>query len=336
VAIEPTFTVVTGQQVARALHGREGLVRDLVRDIYLEHDAGRTVNPPSSFLTFPDSPQNRIIGLPCGLTGESPVNGIKWVSSWPGNVSSGSPRASAVTILNDASTGFPTACLESSLISAARTAASAVLAADQLSKGRPRATTVSFIGAGLIARTIHRYLVRTGWSFSRTIVHDTSRERAEQFARSIGVDVEIAQGSEAAIREAQVVVFATVATAPHVIDPQWFSHHPLVLHVSLRDLGSEVIVSAQNIVDDVDHVLKANTSVHVVEQQTGDRSFIDGTIAQVVRGEVTPRADRTVIFSPFGLGVLDIALARYVLGTLSDQERIDVPDFFAGIGLGQC
>ena len=42
-----------------------------------------------------------------------------------------------------------------------------------------------------------------------------------------------------------------------------------------------------------------------------------------------------MIFSPFGLGVLDIALARYILGTLSDQDRIDVPGFFSGVGFDQ-
>jgi ornithine cyclodeaminase len=333
-APEGTFTVVTGTQIERALEGQESVVRDLIRDTYLEHDAGRTVNPPSYFLTFPDSPQNRIIALPGALTGDAPVNGIKWISSWPENIASGLPRASAVTILNDAATGFPLACLESSLISAARTAASAALGAEQLSRGRARPTTVSFIGTGFIARTIHRYLVGTGWSFSRTLVHDTSRQRAEEFAASLGAGVEVADGSEQAIRGSELVVFATVAPVPHVVDATWFNHHPVVLHISLRDLGTDVIASAQNIVDDVDHVLKANTSVHLVEQQTGDRGFIDGTIAQVVSDKVTPRADRTVIFSPFGLGVLDLALSRHILGSIPAEERMVVPGFFAGAGLG--
>jgi ornithine cyclodeaminase len=333
-APEPPFTVVTGAQVERALDGNEALVRDLVRETYLEHDAGRTVNPPSYFLTFPDSPQNRIIALPGALTGEGAVNGVKWISSWLDNVATGVPRASAVTILNDAATGVPTACLESSQISAARTAASAALAAEQLSRGRARPAAAAFVGAGPIARTIHRYLVATGWSFSRVLIHDTSRARAEEFAASVGEAAQVAQGCEAAIRGAELIVFATVAGTPHVLDPGWFSHHPVVLHVSLRDLGEEVIASAQNIVDDVEHVLQANTSVHLVEQRTGDRGFIDGTIAEVVRGRVEPRADKTIVFSPFGLGVLDLALARHILAAIPAEERIVVPGFFSGAGYG--
>ena len=331
----PTFAVVSGRQVQGVLHGREVQVRDLVRDTYLEHDSGRTLNPPSYFLTFPANPENRIIALPGALTGDAPVNGIKWISSWPRNVAAGVPRASAVTILNDAATGFPTACVESSLISAARTAASAALAAEHLSLGRRRPSTVSFIGAGPIARTIYTYLTGTGWSFDRIVVHDVDHDRAAQFADSVGNGAKVVDDSEHAVRGAELVVFATVAASPHVLDADWFGHHPIVLHVSLRDLGEEVIASAQNVVDDVDHVLRANTSVHLVEQRTGGRGFIDGTIAEVIRGDVIPDPERTVVFSPFGLGVLDIALARFVVDSLSDDERLDVPDFF-GAGFDQA
>ena len=55
-------------------------------------------------------------------------------------------------ILNDHDTGYPFACLESSIVSATRTAASAALAADWLSRDRPRPRRVGFLGVGLIAR----------------------------------------------------------------------------------------------------------------------------------------------------------------------------------------
>jgi hypothetical protein len=63
-----------------------------------------------------------------------------------------------VLILNDHDTGYPFAVLESSIISATRTAESAALAADRLSRGRIRPTRVGFIGTGLIARYIHAFL----------------------------------------------------------------------------------------------------------------------------------------------------------------------------------
>jgi hypothetical protein len=41
-----------------------------------------------------------------------------------------------------------------------------------------------------------------------------------------------------------------------------FDHNPLVLHVSLRDLAQEIVLASTNIVDDIEHCLKANTSPH--------------------------------------------------------------------------
>ena len=133
----PPFAVISGAQVRDALRGRERQITELVEDTYRLHGAGDSVNPPSYFLRFPDRPSARIIALPASIGGKLRVDGLKWISSFPENVAAGIPRASAVLILNDHDTGYPFACLESSIISATRTAASAALAADWLSRGRP-------------------------------------------------------------------------------------------------------------------------------------------------------------------------------------------------------
>src|SRR3712207_7480905 len=176
----PPFAVVSGAQVREALHGRETEVVALVEETYRVHGEGDSVNPPSYFLRFPDRPTARIIALPASIGGSVRVDGLKWISSFPENVASGIPRASAVLILNDHDTGYPIACLESSIISASRTAASAAAAADWLSRGRSggRPTRVGFIGTGLIARYVHTYLAATGWSFDEIGVHDLSADSA--------------------------------------------------------------------------------------------------------------------------------------------------------------
>jgi ornithine cyclodeaminase len=118
--------------------------------------------------------------------------------------------------------------------------------------------------------------------------------------------------AEDLVRASDLVVFATVAATPHVTDPAWFEHAPVVLHVSLRDLSTDVILAATNVVDDVEHCLKANTSVHLTEQARGNRDFLAGTLHDVMTGQVRPPADRPVVFSPFGLGVLDLAVGAHV------------------------
>jgi hypothetical protein len=164
----PPFAVVSGGQVQRVLSGRESEIVALVEATYRLHSAGDSVNPPSYFLRLPDRPSVRIIALPAAIGGDLRVAGLKWISSFPENRTAGIPRASAVLILNDRDTGYPFACLESSIISATRTAALAASAADRLSHGRPRPTRAGFFGTGLIARYIHTFLTGTGWSFGRS------------------------------------------------------------------------------------------------------------------------------------------------------------------------
>jgi N-[(2S)-2-amino-2-carboxyethyl]-L-glutamate dehydrogenase len=330
----PPFAVISGAQVQRALRGREKQVTELVEATYRLHGAGDSVNPPSYFLRFPDRPTARIIALPASIGGQVRVDGLKWISSFPENVAAGIPRASAVLILNDHDTGYPFACLESSIISATRTAASAALAADRLSRGRSRPTRVGFVGAGLIARYIHTFLAGTGWSFDDIGVFDLHADSAAGFRRylqqaGVPARVTVHESAEQLIRGSDLVVFATVAGSPHVTEPSWFDHHPLVLHVSLRDLAPEILLDSVNIVDDVEHCLKADTSPHLVEQRTGNRDFLAGTLDDVLAGRVSVPADRPVVFSPFGLGVLDLAVGKYVFDEVARCGDLHaVPDFF--------
>ncbi|MFI0445971.1 2,3-diaminopropionate biosynthesis protein SbnB [Actinomadura sp. 6N118] len=329
----PPFAVISGAQVQRALQDREKQIVELVEAAYRLHGAGDSVNPPSYFLRFPDRPSSRIIALPASIGGQVRVDGLKWISSFPENVAAGIPRASAVLILNDHDTGYPFACLESSIISATRTAASAASAADHLSRGRRRPTRVGFFGVGLIARYIHTFLDATGWSFDEIGVHDLSADNAAGFRGYLEQSgtagrITVHDGAEQLIRSSDLVVFATVAGQPHVSDLSWFEHDPLVLHVSLRDLAPEILLASANIVDDIEHCLRAGTSPHLAEQLTGNRDFLHGTLDDVMAGRVTVPADRPLVFSPFGLGVLDLAVGKYVYDEVVRSGELHVVDGF--------
>jgi N-[(2S)-2-amino-2-carboxyethyl]-L-glutamate dehydrogenase len=330
----PPFAVIGGAQVRRALEGREHQLVQLVEATYRLHSAGHSVNPPSYFLRFPDRPSARIIALPASIGGPLRVDGLKWISSFPGNVAAGIPRASAVLILNDHDTGYPFACLESSIISATRTAALAASAAGWLSRDRPRPARAGFFGAGLIARYIHTFLAGTGWSFDEIGVHDLSADSAAGFRGYLTQSgtagrVTVHDRAEQLIRSSDLVIFATVAGQPHVSDLPWFEHNPLVLHVSLRDLAPQILLASTNVVDDVEHCLKADTSPHLAEQLSGNRDFVAGTLDDVMAGRVVVPADRPAVFSPFGLGVLDLAVGRYVYDEVARSGGLQIiGDFF--------
>jgi N-[(2S)-2-amino-2-carboxyethyl]-L-glutamate dehydrogenase len=331
-AVAP-LAVISGAQVQRTLQGRERQIAELVEATYRLHSAGQSVNPPSYFLRFPDRPSARIIALPASIGGDVRVDGLKWISSFPENTSAGIPRASGVLILNDHDTGYPFACLEASIISATRTAALAASAADWLSRSRQRPARIGFFGVGLIARYVHTFLAATGWSFDEIGVHDVSADSAAGFcgyleASATAGRVTVHARAEDVIRSSDLVVFATVAARPHVSDLAWFDHNPVVLHVSLRDLAPEILFASTNIVDDVEHCLRADTSPHLAERLTGNRDFVHGTLDDVIAGRVTVPAAKPAVFSPFGLGVLDLAVGKYVYDHLDCSGELRVVDDF--------
>src|SRR6266436_4752623 len=146
------LSIINGKSVFDIIRAHRAACVDIVRNAYLAHANGQTVNPHSYFLKFPEKPDCRIIALPAFLGNGFAVAGLKWIASYPGNVQRGFPRASAVLVLNSYETGYPFAILESSIISAARTAASATLAAYWLNGRERRAQSLGIVGTGYIAR----------------------------------------------------------------------------------------------------------------------------------------------------------------------------------------
>src|SRR2546422_2219871 len=178
------LSIINGKTVFEIVRAHPSECIQIVREAYRAHADGRSVNPDSYFLRFPEKPDCRIIALPAYLGNGFDVAGLKWIASYPANVQRGFPRASAVLVLNSYDTGYPFALLESSIISAARTAASAVLAAYWLNGRSRRAHSLGIVGTGFIARYVYEFLVDTGWAIEERRLYDTSPPESEKFGRT--------------------------------------------------------------------------------------------------------------------------------------------------------
>jgi ornithine cyclodeaminase len=328
------LSIINGKTVNDIVRAYRAECIDVVEHAYLAHAKGHAINPHSYFLRFPEKPDCRIIALPAFLGDGFAVAGLKWIASYPGNVQRGFPRASAVLVLNSYETGYPFAILESSIISAARTAASAALAAYHLNGRSRQARVLGIVGTGFIARYVYDFLIDTGWSIKEVRLYDKSPAEAEKFKstacraehhRSVTVVPHVNE----LLSASDLIVFTTVASAPHITDTWLFNHNPLVLHISLRDLAPEILLTSQNVVDDVEHVMTANTSPHLTEQLSGNRNFVTGTLAEIIQGERWVNRSRPIIFSPFGMGILDIAVGKWVYdeAVAAGQDQ-RIADFF--------
>jgi 2,3-diaminopropionate biosynthesis protein SbnB len=335
---ENSIRILTGKDIASTLQHQEIALIDLIKRAYLAHAQGDSSLPHSLFLRFPNDARNRIIALPGYLGEDFEVAGIKWIASFPGNITQQLARASAVLVLNDVHTGLPQTILEGSIISAKRTAASAALAAQTL---HPEPTPqVGLIGCGVIQFEIVRFLLATRPELERLLVFDLDATRAAQFKErcrqlSDRLVVDLAQEKETVFTQAALVSLATTAGTPHILElpASTPGQHRTLLHISLRDIAPDIILAADNVVDDVDHVLREQTSVHLAEQRVGHRAFIRCTLAEEITGTASPRpqAEAPTIFSPFGLGVLDLAVAKFVAGqALAENKGHVIPDFLPG------
>src|SRR3989475_9797794 len=262
--MEFVLSIINGKTVFDIVRCHRAECIGIVQQAYLAHADGQSVNPDSYFLRFPDKPDCRIIALPAYLGKDFDVAGLKWIASYPANVQRGFPRASAVLVLNSHETGYPFAIVEGSIISAARTAASAALAAHWLSGQSRRAHSLGIVGTGFIARYVYEFLVDTGWTIEEVRLYDRSPLESEKFRntacrleqhRTVTVVPDVTH----LVRACDLIVFTTVTPAPHVFDAALFEHNPLVLHISLRDLAPEILLKSQNVGDAVEPDPQANT-----------------------------------------------------------------------------
>jgi 2,3-diaminopropionate biosynthesis protein SbnB len=313
--------IIGASEVEAVLKGREKQVLDAVQKAYETHSRGASSLPHSSFLRFPDSDKDRIICLPAFLGGDYQLAGVKWIASMPDNVARGMERASAVMILNDRVTGRPEAVIEGSIISKQRTAASAALASKVLAPGKP--TAIGFVGCGPINAAVAQFLMTTWPNVGRLMAFDLDPARAETFGAAIfaqrpDIDFGVSASLEELLSECPMVAFGTTAITPYVDDLDACPAGATILHVSLRDLKVGAVLSNHNIVDDLDHVNRAATSIHLASEQTGNTDFVHSSLGDILLGKTSlpERDDRKIIFSPFGMGVLDLAVADLVQNTV--------------------
>lgn len=324
--------IINAHQVNEILENKQEQIINLVKDTYITHRNGDSSLPFSVFLRFPGDDSNRIIGLPAYLGGSTKVAGMKWISSFPINVNDSTERASAVTIINNMKNGRCETILEGSIISAKRTAASAALAASVLHNNK-KETILGVVGCGRISEEIIRFLRSIFSDLKEIVLYDCKPEAMDRMAKNLlqnELNITKVNSIDEVFKLAKLVSFATTASMPYINNMEYVDENTTILNISLRDFSPDFIQYCDNVVDDIDHVLREKTSVHLTETKLNNRDFIRCTLADILENrEINRTKGKTVVFSPFGLGVLDMALADYVKKeAISQKLYMEVSDFY--------
>jgi ornithine cyclodeaminase/alanine dehydrogenase-like protein (mu-crystallin family) len=251
---------------------------------------------------------------------------LKWVTSFPGNPKRGLPTVSGVVLLSSAEDGRLEAVMDAASVTALRTGAAAVLAAETL--GREGASSAAVIGAGVNGRAAARTFLARG----RTVaIWDVDGERASAAAAELGAEVTVADSFASALG-ADLVVTVTPGHAV-VLEPGTLRPGQ---HVSLMgadgpgkaEAATEVLASAgaRLFCDDWEQASHGGELAHAVEEGAVGRADVT-ELGGVLAGSANGRRDddEITLFDSTGLAIQDLAIAIAALEqarSLGDLPRV--------------
>ena len=284
-----------------------------VRDAFVHYARGEWTMPPKVYV--PAYPAGDFRAMPA-LGGGFAL--LKWVSSFPGNPLQGLPTVAGLVLLSDTETGMPLAVLDAGAVTALRTGAAAVLAAETLA--RPGGTA-AVVGAGVNGRAAARTFLARG---SSVALWDVSAQRAQAVANELGCD--LAESRDAALG-ADIVV--TVTPGREVI----FGAGSLRpgQHVSLMgadgpgkaEIADEELARATVFCDDWEQASHNGDLGHAVEAGVVGREDVT-ELGPILAGRATGRSsdDEITVFDSTGLAIQDLAIAGAALERLDDLHGV--------------
>jgi alanine dehydrogenase len=309
--------VFTGRHVQHAVSPDRAV--EAVRDAFVAFARGEWTMPPKVYVT--NYPAGDFRAMPA-LGGGHAI--LKWINSFPGNPRLGLPTVSGLVLLSDADDGRLRAVLDAGSVTALRTGAAAVLAAETLA--RPGARDAAVVGVGVNGRAAARTLVARGYSVT---VWDANQLRAREVAREVGTAV---AGSLREALAAEIVVTVSpgqeVLLAPGSLQPGQ--------HVSLMGAdgpgkaeadGAE-LSRAHLFCDDWEQASHGGELAHAVKAGLVDRDDVT-QLGDVLAGTAAGRAgdDEVTAFDSTGLAIQDLAIALAALeqaDALPDLARLEL------------
>jgi ornithine cyclodeaminase/alanine dehydrogenase-like protein (mu-crystallin family) len=293
-----------------------GQAVDAVRDAFVAYARGEWTMPPKVYV--PAYPAGDFRAMPALGAGHAL---LKWVTSFPGNPARGLPTVTGLVLLSDASNGMVRAVLDAGAVTALRTGAAAVLAAETL--GQADAGSAAVIGAGVNGRAVARTFLAGGRD---VLLYDADAERARAAADALGARVAASLGAALAC---DIVV--TVTPGREVVIGEGTLRPGQ--HVSLMGAdgpGKSEIAAAElarvNVFcDDWEQASHNGDLVHAVEAGLLGREQVTQlgeVLAGTAKGRRTP--EDVTVFDSTGLAIQDLAIA---IAALVQADRLDLPVF---------
>jgi alanine dehydrogenase len=310
------ITFFSGADVREAVSPERAY--EAVRDAFVAYAHGEWSMPPKVYV--PAYPAGDFRAMPA-LGGGHAL--LKWVTSFPGNPELGLPTVTGLVLLSDASNGRLLAALDAAAVTALRTGAAAVLAAEVL--GASNAREAAVIGAGVNGEAAARTFLARGRPVR---LWDVDTGRAVAVAERIGA--EVAASREEAL-DADLLV--TVTPGREIVLGQG-SLRP-GQHASLMgadgpgkaEIAVEELTRVRVFCDDWEQASHNGDLMHAVEAGVLGRDGVT-ELGAVLAGNAQGRRsdDEATVFDSTGLAIQDLAIARAAMDRAPelDLQTVDL------------
>jgi len=302
--------VLDGAAVEAAVSPQRAV--EAVREAFVAHARGEWSMPPKVYVT--NYPAGDFRAMPA-LGGGYAL--LKWITSFPGNPAQGLPTVTGLVLVSDASNGRLRAVLNAASVTALRTGAAAVLAAEVL--GRADASSASVIGVGVNGRAAARTFLARGRAVS---LWDADPGRAARVAAELGAT------AAASLDDALAADLVVTVTPGHDVLFTAGTLRP-GQHVSLMgadgpgkaEATDGELVRARLFCDDWEQASHGGELAHAVESGVvgpEDVTAIGDVLAGTAQGRTS--ADEITLFDSTGLAIQDLAIALAALDAVADVE----------------
>ena len=307
-----SIPVFSGADVERAVSPHQAF--EAVKAAFVAHARGEWTMQPKLYVT--NYPAGDFRAMPA-LGGGHAL--LKWVTSFPGNPAKGLPTVTGLVILSNAETGQLEALLDAAAVTALRTAAAAVIAAETLCRAGAESTAV--IGCGVNGAETARMFRALGRDVA---LWDVDQARAAAVAGYLGARV---APSLAAALDSDIVV--TVTPGKDVLIPAGSLR--IGQHVSLMgadgpgkaEVALEELQRADLFCDDWEQASHGGELAAGVEAGVVTREHVT-ELGRVLAGLADGRrsAEDITLFDSTGLAIQDLAIAQ---AAVAKADALDVP-----------
>lgn len=278
------------------------------------------VSQPLRTVFKPTEVKGVLAMMPAFRAGEEPLFGLKAICVFPGNAAIGKDAHQGGVLLFSGETGELMAIVNASAITSIRTAAVSAVATRSLA--REAASELAIIGAGVQARA-HLGAIACVRKISRVRIAARRFESAQQFAKEMqpqfSFPIEPVETSEAAVRDAGMIVTATTSREP-VIRREWISPGTHINAIgtyspAAREIDTATMAAATLFVDRRESALnEAGDYLIAAKEDAIGPEHIRAELGEVLIGAHAGRSspDEITVFKSLGLAVEDLAAVAHV------------------------